>query len=150
MSPTDLVVVLVQTAASWYMVGFIWTMQVLHYPLFDRVGRDAFAGYEIEHNRRFGLLVGPGIAIVVLTTLAQLVSRPVSTPLAAVIGEAVLLVVIIVSTVLYQAPQHARLSSGFDPAAYRTLVRSNWVRTVAWSLLGLLDLWLLWLAVPRV
>jgi hypothetical protein len=25
------------------MVGFIWTMQTLHYPLFDRVGRDAWS-----------------------------------------------------------------------------------------------------------
>jgi len=146
----DIVVVLVQTAAAWYMVGFIWTMQILHYPLFDRVGKDAFAEYETEHNRRFGLLVGPGIVLVAATTLIQFVSRSGSAPLLAVIAEAALLVVIIVSTVLYQAPQHGKLRSGFDPAAYRVLVRSNWVRTVAWSLLGVVDLWLLWQAVPRV
>jgi hypothetical protein len=146
---TDLVVLLVQTAATWYMVGFIWTMQLLHYPLFDRVGREAFAAYETEHNRRFGLLVGPGIALVAITSIIQLLTRPPSTPLWAAIGAVVLLLVIIVSTALYQAPQHARLSSGFDPGAYQTLVRSNWVRTIAWSLLGLLDLWLVWQGVPR-
>jgi len=61
MTPSQLLVLLVQTAAAWYMVGFIWTMQILHYPLFERVGREAFAAYETEHNRRFGLLVGPGL-----------------------------------------------------------------------------------------
>jgi hypothetical protein len=61
----------------------------------------------------------------------------------------VLLAVIIVSTVPYQAPQHARLSSGLDAAAYRTLNRSNWVRTVAWSELGVLDLWLIWQGVSH-
>ena len=149
MSPTDLSVLLLQTAASWYMVGFIWTMQILHYPLFDRVGRDAFASYETEHNRRFGLLVGPGIVLVAVTSIIQLVTRPMSTPLLAAIAEVLLLVVIIVSTVLYQAPQHARLSSGFDAAVYRTLVRSNWVRTGAWSALGVLDLWLIWQGAPH-
>jgi hypothetical protein len=147
MTPTDLLVLLAQTAATWYMVGFIWTMQILHYPLFDRVGRDAFAGYETEHNRRFGLLVGPGIVLVAITTVIQLVTRPQSTPFVAAIGEVGLLVLIIVSTVLYQAPQHAKLSAGFNLAAYRTLVRTNWVRTVAWSVLGILDLWLIWRAV---
>jgi hypothetical protein len=142
----NLLVLLVQTAAAWYMVGFIWTMQIVHYPLFDRVGRDAFAAYETEHNRRFGVLVAPGIAVVAVTAVIQLFVRSATTPLAATIGELVLLIVIIVSTVLYQAPQHARLSSGFDPAAYQTLVNSNWVRTIAWTALGLLDLWLLWQA----
>ena len=149
MSPTDLSVLLLQTAASWYMVGFIWTMQILHYPLFDRVGRDAFTAYETEHNRRFGLLVGPGIVLVAVTSVIQLVTLPMSTPLVAAIAEILLLVVIIVSTVLYQAPQHARLSSGFDAAVYRTLVRSNWVRTGAWSALGVLDLWLIWQGAPH-
>jgi hypothetical protein len=149
MSPTDLLVLLVQTGASWYMVGFIWTMQILHYPLFDRVGKDAFAAYETEHNRRFGLLVGPGILLVAATTVLQFFTRLPSTPLIAVIAQAVLLGVIIVSTVLYQAPQHEKLSSGFNPVAYRTLVRSNWVRTASWSLLGLLNLWLIWQAAPR-
>jgi hypothetical protein len=142
----NLLVLLVQTAAARYMVGFIWTMQIVHYPLFDRVGRDAFAAYETEHNRRFGVLVAPGIAVVAVTAVIQLFVRSATTPLAATIGELVLLIVIIVSTVLYQAPQHARLSSGFDPAAYQTLVNSNWVRTIAWTALGLLDLWLLWQA----
>ena len=99
MTSTDFAVLLAQTAATWYLVGFIWTMQVLHYPLFDRVGRDAFAAYEIEHNRRFGLLLGPGIVLVAVTAVAQVFTRPASTSIiAVVVGEFVLLVVIVVST----------------------------------------------------
>jgi hypothetical protein len=33
---------LVQTAASWYSTGFIWTMQLLNYPLLARIGPDSF------------------------------------------------------------------------------------------------------------
>src|ERR1700757_3093422 len=124
MIPSQLLVLLVQTAAAWYMVGFIWTMQILHYPLFDRVGREAFAAYETEHNRRFGLLVGPGIVLIALTAIIELVNRSAAIPLFAVIAQVLLLVVIIVSTVLYQAPQHGKLSSGFDPEAYQVLINS--------------------------
>jgi hypothetical protein len=39
-------------------------------------------------------------------------------------------------------PQHAALGAGFDEAAHRTLVLTNWLRTVAWTLRGLLVSWM--------
>jgi hypothetical protein len=137
------IVLLVQTGTVWFMVGFIWVMQVLHYPLFDRVGRDAFARYETDHNRRFGLLVGPGVVVAVATVVALLVLQPPQIPIVAIGLQIVLLAVIIVSTARWQAPQHARLAKGFDQRAYDILVKSNWIRTIAWSVFGLLDLWLI-------
>jgi hypothetical protein len=125
------------------MVGFIWVIQVLHYPLFDRVGRDAFPRYETDHNRLFGLLVGPGVAVVLATIVAIVVLHPSQITGLAIILQVILLAVIIVSTALWQAPQHAKLADGFDQRAYDFLVQSNWIRTVAWSIFGLLDLWML-------
>jgi hypothetical protein len=37
-----------------------------------------------------------------------------------------------------QVPLHTRLARGFDPAAHRQLVRTNWLRTLAWTLRALL------------
>jgi hypothetical protein len=145
-----MIVLLVQTGAVWFMVGFIWVMQVLHYPLFDRVGRDAFPRYETDHNRLFGLLVGPGVAIAVVTTLVLLILQLAQIPVAAIGLEVVLLAVIIFSTARWQAPQHGRLAKGFDQRAYDVLVQSNWIRTVAWSVFGLLDLWLIGQVVGRL
>jgi hypothetical protein len=34
------------------------------------------------------------------------------------------------------------LQKGFHETVHRRLVRTNWVRTVAWSLRGLLVLWM--------
>ena len=45
----------------------------------------------------------------------------------------VLLVSIWVSTALFQVPAHHALLDGFDRLAHRSLVRSNWVRTIAWT-----------------
>ncbi len=53
-------VLLVNAAAVIFMAGFLWTMQLVHYPLFDRVGEEAFPAYETAHNRLFFLVAGPG------------------------------------------------------------------------------------------
>ncbi len=37
------------------------------------------------------------------------------------------------STFLRQVPAHSQLGSGFDEGTWRMLVRSNWLRTIAWS-----------------
>jgi hypothetical protein len=56
----ELLVLLVNAAAAIFMAGFLWTMQLVHYPLFDRVGEEAFPAYETAHNRLFFLVAGPG------------------------------------------------------------------------------------------
>jgi len=54
-----------------------------------------------------------------------------------------LLLIIWASTLLLQVPMHRKLGVGFDAEAWRFLVRSNWVRTIAWSLrAALVTVWL--------
>ena len=33
-----MLILLIHTAATWYLVGLVWFVQVVHYPLFSRVG----------------------------------------------------------------------------------------------------------------
>lgn len=139
-------ILLVNVAAVLFMTGFIWTMQLVHYPLFDRVGADAFPRYETDHNRLFLLVAGPGIVVTLVTGVILLFSRPEQIPLVAVVAGLLLFAVIVVSTALFQAPQHAALSNGFDRNAYEFLLKTNWIRTAAWSAYGLLGLWMVWRA----
>jgi hypothetical protein len=134
---------LAQTAAAWYGAGFIWTMQVLNYPLLDRVGEQAFRDYEAAHNARFARVVAPGVAVAAVSALVLLFSRPEKVPGALAALSALLVLAILAATALWQAPAHARLSGGFDAGVHARLVRTNWVRTAAWTLLGLLDLLML-------
>jgi hypothetical protein len=106
---TSLWVLLVQTAAAWFMTGFIWVMQVLHYPLFAKVGVEQFPAYEAEHNRRFGRLVGPGVLAALLSSVWLIIARPSRVPEWMPIATTGLLAVIIVSTARYQVPAHGRL-----------------------------------------
>ncbi len=130
---------LVQAATTLFMVGVIWFVQLVHYPLFERVGEVGFGAYEREHARRTGWAVAMPM-LAELGTASALAWR-----LGGVLAWSglVLLMVIWLCTWLWQVPAHRRLEHGFDAATHRRLVRTNWVRTIAWSARGILALALL-------
>jgi hypothetical protein len=57
-------------------------------------------------------------------------------------GGLALLLLIWVSTAVFQVPAHEKLKSGFDEAWHRRLVDWNWVRTGLWTLRAMLLLWI--------
>lgn len=120
---------LVHAGATVAMAGLVWFVQLVHYPLFAGVGRDEFARYEAEHTRRTTWLVAPLMLAEAATALALLAADPS----ALTIVGAALLGVVWLSTALVQVPLHGRLEGGFDVEAHRRLVRSNAVRTAAWT-----------------
>jgi hypothetical protein len=127
---------LLHAAATLYLTGVIWFVQIVHYPLFSRVGRPGFTEYEREHVRRTGLVVvGPMLAELACSVA---VVRVVGGSLAW-IGLA-LVGVIWTSTWGWQVPAHRRLEAGFDAAAHLRLTRTNWVRAVAWTARGVVAL----------
>ena len=130
--------VVVHLAATGMMIGVIWFVQVVHYPLLAMVGRDGYPAYQAEHQRRTGIAVAPPM-LLELATGAWLALRPSPfLPASAAWTGLALLAVVWLSTFLLQVPQHRRLERGFDAAAHRRLVRGNWIRTVAWTLRGIL------------
>jgi hypothetical protein len=50
---------LLQLAATLAMTGLIWFVQLVHYPLFGRVGPADFAQYLLSHQHRTTLIVAP-------------------------------------------------------------------------------------------
>lgn len=123
---------MLQTAhllAAAYMTGVIWFVQLVQYPMFHLTdGADAAAGHR-EYTRRMGIVVMP----VMLAELAlQGVWTWTSPGLRSGIGAA-LLATIWLSTFFLQVPCHQRLSRGHDPATQTRLVRTNWIRTLAWT-----------------
>jgi len=49
-----------------------------------------------------------------------------------------LLAAIWVSTFALQGPYHHRLTRAFDPFTHRSLVKTNWIRTAAWTIRGII------------
>lgn len=130
-------------ATTFCMTGIIWFAQVVHYPLFARLDGPAFAAYERAHMRRVVPLAAPLMAAELATGLVIAWRPPAGVAPWQAWLNAGLLVPIWISTALVQLPAHARLRRGFDPPTHRLLVRSNWVRTAAWTARsGLLLAWI--------
>ncbi len=120
-------------AATLFMVGAVWFVQVVHYPLM--AGQSA--AYAREHVRRTGWVLGP-VMLAELGTAAALAWLAPGWP--SLVGLALLLA-IWASTWGVQVPCHNRLTVAFDAAAHRRLVATNWVRTALWSARGGLAVW---------
>jgi hypothetical protein len=120
-------------AATLVMTGVIWFVQVVHYPLFARVGAGGFRAYAAEHGRRTTWVVAAPMLVELGTGAALLWRRPAFVPAPAAWAGAALLAAIWLSTWGLQVPRHADLAAGFDARAHRRLVVGNWLRTAAWT-----------------
>ncbi len=129
-------VLLAHVASTLFMVGMIWTIQVVHYPLFALVGTAQFPAYEAAHSTRITAVIALPWAVQGLTTLALLLAPPDGLPRPLIWSAAVLAVVPVLVTVLASVPAHTALGSGFDAVAHTRLVATNWLRTAAWTAHG--------------
>jgi hypothetical protein len=130
-----LAVHLLATAA---MVGIIWFVQVVHYPLFASVGTDDFQEHQHRHQRLTSYVVGPFMGVELATAAWIALRPPPGVPAGLALAGVLLLLAIHLATLTCSVPTHGRLARGFDPAEHRFLVRTNWIRTVGWSLRGVL------------
>ena len=132
---------LTHVAATLTMFGVIWMVQLVHYPLFRHVGAADYETYQAEHMRRITWIVGPAMTLELGTAVA-LVVAPGGVPVWQARVGLGLVVFIWATTGLVQVPLHTRLTDGFDATAHRRLVRTNWLRTGAWTLRAALVLWM--------
>ena len=133
---------LMHLASTLFMAGLIWFVQVVHYPLYSQVGTSDFANYEQMHKTVITWVVAPPMLMELATAVLLLWFRPVGlTALPCVLGLS-LVGVNLLSTLFLQVPCHEILTQAFDPAVHQKLVSTNWIRTAAWSLRGILVLWM--------
>jgi hypothetical protein len=136
-------ILVLHAACTWALVGLIWTIQVVHYPLFDAAASGDYARFQARHVARITWLVGPLMPAEALLATVLLLLRPAEVPpLLPALGLA-LLAVVWLSTALLQAPLHARLAERYDARLHRRLVGTNWIRTAAWTARGVVAGWML-------
>ncbi len=135
-------VFLLHLLATLAMLGAIWIVQVVHYPLFAGVGEAGWSAYEASHQSRITLVVGPLMVLELATAVWLAVDRPPVLPAWSVLLGAALVGVIWVSTAFVQVPLHSALGGAFDADAHARLVATNWIRTAAWTARAGLVLWM--------
>lgn len=138
--------IVAHAGATLALVGLIWVIQVVQYPLFAAVPSAGFLAFHQGHMRRITWVVAPLMLIEAATAVLLLVESwrapegPIAHLLTPLAVGAALLVVIWIVTFAISVPCHERLSRGFDPMVHHRLVRTNWLRTAGWTVRGLLAL----------
>ncbi|WP_047865616.1 hypothetical protein [Rubrobacter aplysinae] len=140
-------VLLANAGATLFMAGVIWFVQIVHYPLMGSVGRTHFVSYAESHSRLTSYVVGPPMLVEAATAALLLVIRPAEISFLAALAGAALVAAIWLSTAFLQVPRHEAFGRGYDRREHGALVATNWIRTLAWTLRGLLVLGMVWLTI---
>lgn len=127
-------ILLLNLAATWFMCGLIWFVQIVHYPLFIYADKSHWVVFHGAHQRKTTRVV----AFPMLVELSTSLLLPLVYP-----GEATLVwtalaanLFIWILTYLVQIPQHHKILNA--ELSISRLVYSNWSRTLLWSLRSLL------------
>mgnify|MGYP003440232870 FL=1 len=126
-------VLLACAAATLFMTGLTWFVQVVHYPLFPAVGEDQFPDFHRIHSNRTTWVVLPPMLVELLTSWALLFDPPADST-ALVAAGAALATGTWLLTAFGAAPAHGEIGrQGLSPALTRRLSAFSWARTVCWS-----------------
>lgn len=117
--------------ATTFMCGLIWFVQVVHYPMFLRFAKEDFNATMQMHQQRTGLVVAP-VMLLELGTGILLLWHPYFSKWVWTLNLLGIAIVWL-STGFAQVPLHRRLEAGYDLELAAALVRSNWLRTMVWT-----------------
>jgi hypothetical protein len=122
-------------AVTWWMVGMIWVVQVVQYPLFELVG-EPYDRYHHAHVDRIGVLLAlPWLAEGLLTIAVFLLAPTRRLRAVATVGGLAMAALLLVTTTV-AAPANGDLLDGFDAGVHDSLLFWNGVRTALWSARG--------------
>lgn len=133
MSTAWVTLIVVHLVAAAVMAGIIWTIHVVHYPLFANVGEAAYPAYQSAHMSRITALLALPWLVEIGSAVGLLVMAPTA-QLRVLAGIGLGLVgLILVVTAFGAAPIHGKLIDGFDADLHGRLLFWDLVRTLAWT-----------------
>ena len=127
------------------MVGLIWTIHTVHYPLFAHVGESTYVAFQSQHVDRIGKLLflpwlTEGITLLAISVLVFFGNQR-NLRLPAFLNGVGMAIALIISG-FWSAPAHGDLADGFNAAVHDRLMTANLVRSLAWTLCGVCAKWI--------
>lgn len=129
----------IQYFASFALVGLIWTIQIVHYPLMKYVTIENFKSFHEQHSQFISWIVIP-LMLTEAFSLMYIAYYELASNKAALIYTLIFLTTINwFSTFLIQVPIHTKLShQGYSLQLIEKLILTNWIRTISWSFKGVI------------
>ena len=125
-----LIAVIFNLVVSSFMVGLIWLIQLVSYPLFSYVNVGDFQKYHSRHVKKITPIVALAMTLEASIALILLIFTP-SDSVGLLVVNTLLVCLIWVSTAFIQIPYHQRLEFPKNQILYtEKLIKTNWIRTI--------------------
>lgn len=121
-------------AATLFNTGLIWTVQLVHYPGFLKMGVEKYIEYQQFHMKAITYLVGPSMLIELVLSVILLFMLTGLPDRALYVASFLILIGIWFHTAFWASPIHGKLLNGFSEDLARSLIHANWWRTIGWTL----------------
>ena len=140
------ILLIVQIASTLMLAGVIWVIQLVQYPFFSYVEKADFPKYHAAYTFWITPIVAPLMIVELLTAALILFYPPVYLDYKLFVFGLILCLAAWLSTFFIQIPLHDRLAAGFDAEAHAALVKTNWIRSLAWTARAVLIFYFGWKA----
>ena len=138
-----LIAVIFNLVVSSFMVGLIWLIQLVSYPLFSYVNVGDFQKYHSRHVKKITPIVALAMTLEASIALILLIFTP-SDSVGLLVINTLLVCLIWVSTAFIQIPYHQRLEFPKNQILYtEKLIKTNWIRTILWAFKLIISIWVL-------
>ncbi|MCZ6671357.1 MAG: hypothetical protein O7C75_00315 [Verrucomicrobia bacterium] len=124
--------------STLFMTGVIWYVQVVHYPLLRFIQSEDGKDFADLYKKKSGLIVVPFMLTELVTGILLIGSTWMMQYGYYLWMNLILLLGIWVVTFTVHLPQHKALTNSFNSETIRPLVRSDWIRTLIWSIRSVL------------
>ena len=126
---------------SFLLCGLIWTVQLVHYPMFHRLEKEKYGEHIQFHGFRISLIVVPLMVIELVSSFSLAFFSSTDTILH-MIGFLIVILIWLV-TFFVQLPLHSKLTLGYNPETVNKLVSTNIIRTILWTMKAALGVYFL-------
>lgn len=138
------------TFLAAYNAGNMMSLQLQHYSIYSFIGKENFKSYMIANNKAALIpAVLPGFLMLILS-IVLIFFRPTFMSTLEVIVSLALNIIAFISTFKWQRKLQSEMTiTGYDETKIRLLPATNWIRTIAFTILGILTISSLIMAVPE-
>lgn len=122
----------------FFLTGLIWIIQLVHYPSFQWVDKNKTNSFINFHTKRISFIVIPIMLLELISGIFLLETFSNTKYLYFFSINLISLVAIWISTFVLSVPCHKKLIFYFEIKTIKRLVKTNWPRTLLWSLRSIL------------